>query len=171
MTEIARLTALSRPTLYRMLSSARQGDELAVQARRLEKELVKGSKKLGHPALLVEFAAELGEEVQDLRAQLSAIFTRAAAELDAGGSAASTRLIDLLPDLPHVEKVILNMLIFQRLSLEEIADSVQRPLEDIVVWGALGLLRVLSVVRPLLANGRQGSGDRTSAASEALATA
>jgi len=144
--EIARLTGQSRPTLYRLLAEARPQRDLAAQFAHLARGLRAASEEVGHPALLVEFASSLGLDIAELRLQLSPLFDYGVQRFDALGAPASIALIDLLPGLPEVEKIILNMTFSQRLALADIARSVDRPETDVIAWGVLGLLRVLPVI-------------------------
>ena len=72
---------------------------------------------------MVEFAHSLGLDLVELRTQLSPLFDFGVERFDALGAPASIALIDLLPALPDVEKIILSMTFFQRLALADISRS------------------------------------------------
>jgi hypothetical protein len=149
--EIARLTGLSRPTLYRMRSSAQTDRETARLRDELQHSLSEASEGLGRPALLFDLAKRMGLAEADLRGGLKLVFPKLADELEALGSSGLTGLVDLLPNLPKNEKIVLNLLFLQRLSLSDVAGSVRASEGEVIVWAALALLRVLPPLQARLA--------------------
>jgi hypothetical protein len=141
--EISRLTGYSRPTLYRLLAEARPQQDLAAEFQRLAEELKSASAQIGHPALRDEFAKYLDIEIDELCGQLTRLFSYSVERLNALGSLATVSLVDLLPDIPDTEKIILTQMFFHRLPIEEIIRSINRPGDEVVVWAVLALLRVL----------------------------
>jgi len=149
--EIARLTGWSRPTLYRMLARTRQEQDLTVVARKLEEDLGRASEDFGSPAGLYNLAQLLQISQAELCERLGEVFPLLAQELDGFGSIGGTFLIDLLPSIPHNEKVVLAPLFLQQQPIAAIAVSVQRPTGEVIAWAALGLLRVLPELRMRIA--------------------
>jgi hypothetical protein len=93
--------------------------------------------------MLNEFADCAGIDVDQIRAQLTRLFDYAVTRLDALDPSAAVTLLELLPNLPHVEKIILTQIFCQRMSLGEVARSLDQPNAEIIVWAVLALLRVL----------------------------
>lgn len=149
--ELARLTGWSRPTVYRMLSRSRQQEDMSSVARKLEEDLSQASKDFGSPAGLYDLAQVLGISQKELARRLSEVFPVLAGEMESLGPIGGNFLIDLLPSIPHSEKVILAPLFLQRQSVEAVAESVQRPSVEVVASAALGLLRILPELRPRVA--------------------
>lgn len=149
--EISRLTGWSRPTLYRMLAKAREELGLSEKASQLEKDLAQASEDFGLPAGLYNLAQLLQISQSELCGRLEEVFPFLAQELKGFGSIGGTFLIDLLPSIPHSEKVILAPLFLQQQSIAAIAESVQRPAGEVIACAALGLLRLLPELRVKIA--------------------
>jgi AraC-like DNA-binding protein len=149
--EIARLTGVSRPTLYRMRSNAQTDFKTAQLRDELQHSLSEASEELGRPAVLFDLAERMGLVEADLRDDLDLVFPKLAAELEALGSSGLTGLVDLLPNVPKNEKIVLNLLFLQRLSLSDVAGSVGASEAEVIVWTALALLRVLPPLHARLA--------------------
>jgi hypothetical protein len=149
--ELAELTGWSRPTIYRMASRSREQAELVAMARYLEDAVVQASSKVGHDAGSYELAQFLQIEQDEVHLRLGLVFPLLAAEYEALASPAAIVLIDLLPSIPHNEKVVLMPLFFQGQPLDSVAESAARPVGEVTVWAALGLLRLLPRIRTQLA--------------------
>jgi hypothetical protein len=143
--EISRLTGYSRPTLYRLLSEARPKYDASVQFRKWAEILDSAGERIGHVAGRDELAGFAGIPVDELCDQLTRLYEYAITQLDSLGPSA-VFLVEILPSLPHVEKVVLTHIFSHRMSLEDVARSVDRPVAEVVVWAVLGMLRALPAV-------------------------
>ncbi|HET7485580.1 MAG TPA: helix-turn-helix domain-containing protein [Solirubrobacterales bacterium] len=143
--EISRLTGYSRPTLYRLLNEARPKYDAAIRFRKWAEILDSATEQLGHAAGRDELAGFAGITVDELCDQLTRLYEHAVARLDSLGPAA-VLLVEILPSLPHVEKVVLTHIFSHRMSLEEVARSVDRPVAEVIVWAVLGMLRALPAI-------------------------
>ena len=141
--EIARLTGYSRPTLYRMLEKGRPLQDKSSEFSHWAEALAGASEQVGHPAMRNELAAAAGINVEELCAVLTNLFEYALMRLLALDSMQAVPLLELVGKLPHEEKVILTHLFFQKMPLEEVVRSMDRPQADVVVWAILGMLRIL----------------------------
>jgi hypothetical protein len=141
--DMARLTGYSRPTIYRILAEARPQYDFDTEFARWARALDSASDQVGHQAMLNEFADCAGIDVDQIRAQLTRLFDYAVTRLDALDPSAAVTLLELLPSLPHVEKIILTQIFCQRMSLGEVARSLDQPNAEVIVWAVLALLRVL----------------------------
>ncbi len=146
--EISRLTGYSRPTLYRLLNEARPRYDAAVQFGRWAEMLDSATEHLGHDAGRDELADFAEVTVDELCDQLTRLYEYGNTRLDSLGPAA-VYLIEILPNLPHVEKVVLTHIFSHRLSLEDVARSVDRPVAEVIVWAVLAMLRALPAVDKL----------------------
>jgi hypothetical protein len=145
--ELAQITGLSRPTLYRLLADARQQQDLRGLAVQLEDVIARVTGELGRSALIADLVERLETDNEELRERLTMVAGYISGELDALGSPGLTLLVELLPEAPKVERIVLTMLFLQRLPVEEVARSVEFGPEDVVVWASLGLLRLLPKLR------------------------
>jgi DNA-binding phage protein len=145
--ELAELSGLSRPTLYRMLARVRETLDLDQIADELEIELASASADLGQPAGLFQLAERKGVTQEHLLDSLRELLPTLSRRLDELGSDGSIFLIDLLPSLPHNEKIVLAPLFLQRESIDFVAASAARPVAEVIGWAVLGLLRVLPEIR------------------------
>jgi len=145
--EAAELTEISRPTLYRMLGHARQRQDLRGLAIQFEHALERLAGDLDRPALPPDLAAHFHQPLDDVFESLMQLYQPLAREVTMLGPGGLTALVDLLPDLGVPEKIVLNMLLLQRLPLEDVAVSTKFSQTRVAGWAALGLLRVLPHLR------------------------
>ncbi len=66
--------------------------------------------------------------------------------LGALGPAALTSLIEFLPELGVPERIVLPMLLLQGKTTDYVAASTQLPMDEVLGWAALGLLRLLPYI-------------------------
>jgi len=145
--EFAELSGLSRPTVYRMLSRVRKERDLDQVAAEFEEQLASASADVGFPAGLHQLAESTGVCEDELLASLRDLLPTLAGQLNELGSAGGIVLIDLLPSIPHNEKVVLAPLFLQQESIDTVAESAERPVAEVMAWAALGLLRLLPELR------------------------
>jgi predicted DNA-binding transcriptional regulator AlpA len=145
--EVAELTEISRPTIYRMLSDARHAQDLRGLAQQLQDVVAQASSELSRPALPADLATSLQVSLDEVQTMLGQVFGYLATELDGLGPNALTTLVDLLPELGKPEKIILNMVFLQRLPTDDVARSTKFPQTEVLAWAALGLLRLLPELR------------------------
>lgn len=149
--ELANLTGWSRPTIYRMASRSREQADLTGLAKDLEEAVTQASAKAGHDAGSYDLAQLLEIDQEEVHGRLGLVFPLLAAEYEALGPSAAIALIDLLPSIPHNEKIVLTPLFFQRQPMAAVAESAARPIAEVTAWAALGLLRLLPRIREELA--------------------
>lgn len=149
--ELARITGWSRPTLYRMLERSRKDHDLLGVARQLEEDLAQATEQFGSPALLYQFAQGLKITPDELRANLKLVFSTLVGEFEAMGPLAGSYMLNLLLEIPENEKYAITPLLFQRATVEAVAESMQQPASEVVVWISLGLLRMLPIMRARMA--------------------
>lgn len=140
--DVARLTGLSRPTLYRMLSESREQRPLRDVATQFERAL-----ELNNRALPSDLASDFGTSTRQVFDVLTEIYPLVADGFAALGPSALTSLIELLPDLGVPERIVLPMLLMQGKTADYIAASTQLPTSEVLGWAALGLLRILPRIR------------------------
>ncbi len=145
--EAAELTALSRATVYRMLSDARQQQDLRGLASEFATALVGLTKSLGRRPLPADLQAYFHVPLEEVFELLMQLYRLLSVEAVALGPLALALLGDLIPGLDNPEKIVLNMLLFQRLSVEDVASSTQLSETRVLGWASLGLLRVLPELR------------------------
>ena len=148
--EVAQVTGISRPTLYRMLADVRQTQDARSLAEQLGHALGRLSAELGRPALPADLAPYLNVSNDELQTMLGHVFTYLAREVDGLGPSALTALVDLLPGLGKPEKIVLNMLLLQRLPATEVARSTRFSPTAVLAWAGLGLLRLYPELRSRL---------------------
>lgn len=145
--EAAKLTGISRPTLYRMLADSRQRQDLRGLAQQFAQALGQLGRDLGRPALPDDLRAHFQRPLDEVFELLMQLYDPLAREVLTLGPGALTTLVDLLPGLSGPEKIVLNMLLLQRQSTDEVARSTKLSQTRVMAWAALGLLRVLPQLR------------------------
>lgn len=145
--EAAALTGVSRATLYRMLADARQQNGLQSLARDFEDALALLVHELGVPPLPADFQRHFRISLDEVFDKLMQLYRPLAAEANALGPLGMAVLGDLIPQLGIPEKLVLNMLLFQNLPVEQVARSTQLSEVRVLAWAALALLRVLPELR------------------------
>jgi hypothetical protein len=145
--DVARLTGLSRPTLYRMLSEAREQQPLRELSAEFELALERHEQ-----ALPYELSESLGISVDEVFDHLMRLYPLVTEEFSSLGEAALTSLVDFLPELGVPERIVLAMLMLQRLSTDRVAVSTRLPEVQVLGWAALGLLRMLPRIREALSS-------------------
>jgi transcriptional regulator with XRE-family HTH domain len=141
--ELAEITGLSRPTIYRWLEQGRHDQAIEDEREVFEHALAEASASIGYPAALYELARHLGADPGEIRARLVTLAPYLIEEFAALGPTAAVALIDLLAELPNNEKLVLSPLFQQAQSLDAVSASVAQPETEILLWAALGLLRIL----------------------------
>ncbi len=145
--EAAELTGISRATLYRMLSDARQQQDLRGLATQFEHALDDLNQELEWPPLPADLQGRFDVSLDELFAMLMQLYLPLVAEATSLGPMGLTMLGDLIPALGTPEKIVLNMLLFQSLPVEDVARSTQLSETRVLGWAALGLLRLLPKLR------------------------
>lgn len=140
--EAGRLTGLSRPTVYRMLAEHREDEPLRELAGHFEQALAQEQK-----ALPYDLAQALGLPMENVFAKLTRVYPLLGEEFSSFGPTATTTLVEALPELGVPERIVLAMLLLQRLPVDRVAASTQLPETEVLAWAALGLLRVMPCVR------------------------
>jgi hypothetical protein len=153
--DAAQLTGLSRPTLYRMLSESRERSPLRDVAARFEQAL-----ELNDRALPYDLASHFGTSTEQVFDALMGLYPLVADGVAALGPTALTSLIELLPELGIPERIVLPMLLLQGKTTDYVAVSTQLPMDEVLGWAALGLLRVLPRIRAA----QQGAAEHRSTA-------
>jgi hypothetical protein len=141
--EAAQITGLSRATLYRLLADARRQQNLTGLVTQLEGAVGQLAETLDRPPLPADLRSLFNvslEEVFEMLMQAYLPLSQRAASLEPMEVAA---LGDLIPTLGTPEKVVLNMLIFQRLPVAAVSKSAKLTKTQVMAWAALGLLRIL----------------------------
>jgi hypothetical protein len=141
--EAVALTGVSRATLYRMLAEVRQQQDLRSLAHQFEEALAALGEELDLPPLPADLQRHFGASLDEVFEMLMQLYRPLAAEATALGPMGLTVLGDLIPGLGTPEKIVLNMLLFQGLSVEDVARSTQLAETRVLGWAALALLRVL----------------------------
>jgi hypothetical protein len=150
-TELARITGFSRPTVYRMLAEGRQTADYGELLDQLIEALGAASKTIGRPALRRDLADHLGVTEPELIDLLIAALPVAMNETEALGPIASVALLDGLSALPTAEKIAVNMALNQRVDLGAIARAMQIADIEATIHLMLGLLRLMPLLRAALA--------------------
>jgi hypothetical protein len=145
--EAVEVTGVSRATLYRMLGDARQQQDLRGLLNQFEHALARLTQELDWPPLPADFEKDFGVSLDEVFEMLMQLYRPLAAEATALGPMGLTVLGDLIPGLGTPEKIVLNMLLFQGLALNEVARSTQLAETRVLGWAALALLRVLPELR------------------------
>jgi hypothetical protein len=145
--EAAALTGVSRATLYRMLAEARQQNGLQSLARDFEEALALLDHELEVPPLPADFQGHFQLSLDEIFDKLMQLYRPLAAEAHALGPLGMAVLGDLIPQLGTPEKIVLNMLLFQNLPVEQVARSTQLSEVQVLGWAALALLRILPELR------------------------
>jgi hypothetical protein len=146
-TEAVEVTSVSRATLYRMLADARQHQELRALSGQFDHALARLDEELGSPPLPADLQRHLGVSLDEVFDMLMQLYRPLAEEVTVFGPIGLTVLGDLIPELGTPEKIVLNMLLFQRMPLKEVAWSTRLPETRVLGWAALALLRVLPELR------------------------
>ena len=131
----------------RMLAEARQQLDLRGLASQFEDALALLDERLDWRPLPADFEQHFEVSLDEVFDMLMQLYRPLAAEATALGPMALTVLGDLIPGLDTPEKIVLNMLLFQSLPLEDVARSTQLPETRVLGWAALALLRVLPELR------------------------
>lgn len=145
--EAVEVTGVSRATLYRMLGDVRQQQDLRGLLNQFEHALARLSQELDSPPLPTDFEKDFGVSLDEVFEMLMQLYRPLVAEATALGPMGLTVLGDLIPGLGTPEKIVLNMLLFQDLALNEVARSTQLAETRVLGWAALALLRVLPELR------------------------
>lgn len=140
--DAAQLTGLSRPTLYRMLSESRKRSPLRDVAERFEQAL-----ELDSQALPYDLANHFGTSTRQVFEALMGLYPLLTDGFAALGPTALTNLIEFLPELGAPERMVLSMLLLQGKPTDYVAASTQLPMNEVLGWAALGLLRLLPRIR------------------------
>jgi DNA-binding phage protein len=140
--DVAQLTGLSRPTLYRMLSESRERRPLREIAVQFEQALEQNNQ-----ALPADLANRFGTSIEQVFEALMGLYPLVADELAALGQPALTSLVEFLPELGVPERIVLAMRFLQGQTTDYVAASTQLPGNEVPGWAALGLLRVLPRIR------------------------
>jgi AcrR family transcriptional regulator len=140
--DVAQLTGLSRPTLYRMLSESRERRPLREIAVEFEQALEQNNQ-----ALPADLASRFGTSIEQVFEALMGLYPLVADELAALGQPALTSLVEFLPELGVPERIVLAMRFLQGQTTDYVAASTQLPGTEVLGWAALGLLRVLPRIR------------------------
>jgi hypothetical protein len=151
--EAAQITGISRPTLYRMLAAARHERD----PRDLVEAFANAIEMLPPAALPYEIAEHFGVYVEDVLNWLAQTYPLVRAEFESFGPGAATVLIEKLPELGVPERIVLPMLLLQQAPTERVAWSTKLPDVQVLAWAALGLLRLLPLVRFLLRPGDESA--------------
>jgi hypothetical protein len=158
--QASEVTGISRPTLYRMLADARQGEDLHGLAARVGDALGTLERDCGHSVRPFDLAAHFQVSTDEVFRMLTALYEMLAREVDSLGPVAVTTLVELLPGLGPPEDPVLKMLLLHRLPTARVAWSTQLAESEVLGWGALGLLRLLPRMREAAAPVEQGSAGR-----------
>ena len=145
--EAARLTGVSRPTLYRMLAEARQQQDLRgtiVQFEAIMDKMSGETKNKIYPADLATFCQCSVDETFE---QLMQIYRLLADEFAGLGPAGITALVELMPELGTPEREIVKMLLLHDMPVQRVAWSNQLSETKVLGWAALALLRLLPRMR------------------------
>ena len=140
--DVAQLTGLSRPTLYRMLSESRERRPLREVAAQFEQALEQNNR-----ALPYDLASHFGTSTKQVFAGLMGLYPLVADDFAALGQSALTSLVEFLPELDVPERIVIAMLLLQGKTTDYVAASTQLPGNEVLGWAALGLLRVLPRIR------------------------
>ncbi len=147
--EAAQITGISRPTLYRMLADVRQQRD----PRDLVQAFSHALEVLEPAALPYEIAGHFQVYVDDIFNWLAQTYPLVRSEFESFGPSATTILIEKLPELGVPERIVLPMLVLQQAPTERVARSTKLPEVQVLGWAALGLLRLLPLVRFVLEPG------------------
>ncbi len=145
--EAVEVTGVSRATLYRMLSDARQQQDLQGLLNQFEDALARLTHELDWPPLPADLQRQFGVSLDEVFEMLMQLYRPLAAQANALGPIGLTVLGDLIPELEVPEKIVLNMLLFQNLPLKDVARSTQLAETRVLGWAALALLRLLPELR------------------------
>jgi len=141
--EAAQLTGVSRPTLYRMLASARKQHDVTEEAARFEQAL----EAFDRSALPFDLAGHFQTSTDEVFECLKRLYPLLSSEFASVGPIAVSKLVELLPELGVPERLVLAMLLLQGLPVERVAWSTKYQETEVLGWASLGLLRVLPQVR------------------------
>lgn len=141
--DVAQLTGLSRPTIYRMLAGARKEHDVRKDLARLEHAL----ETLDRSALPFDLASYLQISTDEVFDYLMRLYPLLRGELASFGPVGLTKLVELLPDLGVPERIVLAMLLLQDLPTERVAWSTKYSDVEVLGWASLGLLRILPRIR------------------------
>jgi hypothetical protein len=133
-----------------MLSEARQQQDLRGIVSQFATAMTDLTQSLGRAPLPADFQAHFDCSLDEIFELLMQLYRPLSAEAVSLGPLALIVLGDLIPGLDIPEKVVLNMLIFQQLPLDEVARSTQLAETRVLGWAALALLRLLPELRARL---------------------
>jgi hypothetical protein len=151
--DAARISGLSRPTIYRLLSKARERRPLRDVAVQIVQALEQNVS-----ALPADLAAHFRTGTEQVFDALSALYPLVVDDFHALGPSATTDLVTLLPELGVPESIVLAMFLLQSQTTEYVVASTQLPTTEVLGWAALGLLRVIPRIRAIAATTLQPSG-------------
>jgi excisionase family DNA binding protein len=143
--EAARITGLSRPTIYKMLESGGSEDARTRAAfEELAGLLAEATAALGRDALLHDLAERLEVDQSEAARRLMVVgpYGWRLAELFADQQL--PELVDRLARLPNLEKVVASQALLQKHDLVAIAASVHLPQHDVAVQLSLAAMRLLA---------------------------
>jgi hypothetical protein len=130
-----------------MAADSRHQNDLQFLAREFEHALALLSQELDGTPLPADFQKHFGIQLDEVFDKLTQIYPLLSAETNMLGPLMMALLGDLIPRLGTPEKIVLNMLLFQGLPVNEVARSTQLPEVHVLGWAALGLMRVLPDLR------------------------
>jgi hypothetical protein len=142
MEQVAAITEISKPTLYRMLAEVTKLQDLRGVVQELEAVVRLLSTERGHPCLPQDLADYRGTDTHAVQHDLILVHRLLRADLRKLRKRGGQTVITPPVDLPPVELKILKMLLDQGKSKTRIADATGLTADDVVARASLALLRL-----------------------------
>jgi hypothetical protein len=140
--QVAAITEISKPTLYRMLADATKLQNLRGRVQELEALIRQVTADVGHPCLPQDLADRRGTDLYEIDHDLVLVHRLLRDDIGTSHNHDDSTIPSPRDDLPIVEQKILKMLLDQGKSKKRIAAATGLTENEVVTRASLALLRL-----------------------------